>query len=337
MLGTLTHFLDREIYSNKMPNASDESHQLKTICIYSVVGIAIGLVQYVSEYFNQRSPIKYTSYAMSFFYSFFTVLLVKRSLPKINTVQIVIALSFILGVFIPQYINNFHVVFLSSSVFIFLYVALFDKVNKYKWTHFACVGVIIATCVLFEIVVFDNSEVHSFFKIILIIVGSASLSFAFLSYQYTLKTGVQFYNYIELQGGIGFLFFAVTSVIGSEHSSLVSLSGEEGIFVCLDSISWFLFMILIPFYSKKCNAVISILFFYWKYFVFSYGEANVVFLVLVNIIFGGACFGFFYFKIPGETKRKEKSDKNIDFFAYDDIGKEIRSDMQTFNYLNNTK
>lgn len=317
VLGMIIKKTTRLINGDKENDQNIRIHSTYTTIIYIVCGIFISLVQFISEEFNRKLKSQFVSKGFGFFYSFLITFVVLRKFPKFTIQTIALSISFIVFIMISvTYFHIMHLMYLISTIIIILLILKIDTLHKYKNTHYLSVGIIILCNIIFDICYFKHDISPSFYLIT--ILGSLCLSFCLYGYQYILQNGNDIYNFIGLQGFIGFLVFFIVAFKFNEFSFLPYVSYNELFYICLDSFGELIVIYSLPFYTKKCFCLIVINFFYWRFALIPKP-----FIILYHCIFGGCLGIFFFYKIDNKDvnkKIKKKDDKNIDFFFYNDFG-----------------
>lgn len=296
-----------------------QNNSKKIICFNVLFGIAVSLLQMITEVTNYKiKDYEWLTNSLSFLISFLLIIVKTKEL-KMRMHYIIVTFCSLLGLFLKLYtsrcimdirdssnenkeiINTTSVytyINLSCCLIVFIASLCFDRKRKFKWMHFLSS---IFFLISFALYFYFNIVINIFIEITtsnqkwFIFASIILLSITPLYQQIFFLSGSNIYHYLGFQGLAGFAFFLGVSWFDREWSNLVNIHlAHFKLFAILPygiyALSMVTFILVYPFYLKKAHCVMSTMFLGWKYLFIR--KSNWVLCIGENALFfiGAVCF-----------------------------------------------
>lgn len=319
--------LNNVFYNSKDSNNEKDSKKYiispmnnspKIVLFNLIIGLLIATAQSLTEKYNNSIKLKSFSYSISFIFCVIIITIIKRSRPIYCFSHLVNALFFIGGFYLFSQVPKYtHTIFLVTSIFVFIFSMFYDRSGQLKCLHFLSCMIILISFVYFEIFSINNLKELFFsenrISLYYVIASASLLTLCFWAQQNLFYLGKDIYNYIQIQAILGVIFYLIIFILKQEYYQFKQSHFKDIGYMMIDIISFLLFMIVEPFYLKKCHCTITIMFFYLKYGFLQIENESVKWweVLIVNFVFLLMSVLFFFKKIiQNNFKPKLNSKKN---------------------------
>ena len=323
--------LNNVFYNNEDSNNEKDSKKYiispmnnspKIVLFNLLLGLLIATAQSFTETYNNYIKLKSFSYSISFIFCSIIITIIKKSRPVYRFSHFLNSIFFICGFYLYTQVPEYtHTIFLLTAIFVFLFSMFYDRSGQLQCSHFLSCMIILFSFVYFEI--FSINQIKQLFfsenriTLYYVIASAGLLTLCFWAQQNLFYLGKDIYNYIQIQAILGIFFYFIIFIIKQEYYQFAHTQIKDIGYMAIDIVSFVLFMIIEPFYLKKCHCTITIMFFYLKYGFLQIENENVKWweVLLVNFVFLLMSVLFFFKKIiQNNIKPKSNSLKNKSLF-----------------------